>query len=133
MKVSDMADKFKEESELQLTVEAQMLTLVKLNKKIKQVEDENEHLKKLLKQTNPIIVSMEEAGLDEELISRSELRKLRNVSQERELSMEETKKVEIYSKIMANIANKPKAIEVYAKNLKSEELMAQLEQSGQDE
>lgn len=128
-----MADKFKEESELQLTVEAQMLTLVKLNKKIKQVEDENEHLKKLLKQTNPIIVSMEEAGLDEELISRSELRKLRNVSQERELSMEETKKVEIYSKIMANIANKPKAIEVYAKNLKSEELMAQLEQSGQDE
>lgn len=132
MKITEMADKFKEDSISKETFDAQTTVLITLNKKLKHLEDENEHLKKLLKNSNPIIVSMDEAGLDEELISRSELRKLRQVSQERELTMEETKKVEIYSKIMANIANKPKAIEVYAKNLKSEELMSQLE-SGQDE
>lgn len=132
MKITEIADKFKDDLISKETFDAQTAVLITLNKKLKHIEDENEHLKKLLKSSNPIIVSMDEAGLDEELISRSELRKLRQISQERELTMEETKKVEIYSKIMANIANKPKTIEVYAKNLKSEELMSQLE-SGQDE
>lgn len=132
MKITDIADSFKDSSELQLTLAAQMKTLINLNKKIKQVQDENEHLKKLLTQTNPIVVSMDQQGMDEELISRSELRKLRQTSQERELSMEETKKVEIFSKILNTLANKPKAIEVTAKNMKSDELLTLLESSADD-
>lgn len=129
MKISDMADKFKEQQEidLQSVSDAQTKTLIALNKKIKIIQDENEHLKKMLKQTNPIIVSMDEAGLDEELIARSELRKLRQRSQEMELTMEETKKVEIYSKIMNAIANKPKVLTVNTKNLNTDELLSALD------
>lgn len=129
MKISDMADKFKEQNdeELQSIIDAQTKTLITLNKKLKVVQDENEHLQKLLKQTNPIIVSMDEAGLDEELIARSELRKLRQRSQDMELTMEETKKVEIYSKIMNAIANKPKILTVNTKNLKTDELLSALD------
>jgi hypothetical protein len=127
VKIDEMANKFKSEQVDKETFDSQTTVLINLNKKIKQVQDENEHLKKLLKNSNPIIVNMDEAGLDEELIARSELRKLRQTSQDRELTMEETKKVEIYSKIMANIANKPKVLEVTAKNLKSEELIGLLD------
>lgn len=134
MKITDIADKFKEDtSDLQTTVDAQMKTLITLNKKMKTVQDENEHLKKLLKQSNPIIVSMDEAGLDEELIARSELRKLRTYSEQRELSMEETKKVEIYSKIMNTLANKPKKLTIDAKNLKTEDLLGALEAADDDQ
>lgn len=134
MKVDDLAKQFESNAkdDLQETITAQMRALVQTNKKLKLIEEENAHLKKLLTQTNPIIVSMDQQGVDEELIARSELRKLRQYSQDRELSMEETKKVEIYSKIMANIANKPKAIEVSARNLKTEELFAALDNATED-
>lgn len=129
MNISEMADKFEEQTQkdLQDMVEAQTATLISLNKKLKLVQDENEHLKKLLKDTNPIVVSMDEAGLDEELIARSELRKLRQRSQDMELTMEETKKVEIYSKIMNALANKPKVLTVNTKNLKTDELIGALD------
>lgn len=129
MNISDIADKFKEQSdsELQTIVDSQSLVLIKLTKKLREVEEKNQHLEKLLKQSNPIIVSMDEQGIDEELIARSELRKLRQYSQQRELSMEETKKTEIYHKILLALANKPKAIEVYAKNMDTKELAAALE------
>lgn len=135
MKIDQLADEFEKQAkeEAQLTIESQMKVLVATNKKIKILQEENEHLKKLLKQTNPIIVNLDEAGLDEELIARSELRKLRQRSQDQELSMEETKKVEIYSKIMSNLANKPKTIEVTAKNMKTEELFGLLNEATSEE
>lgn len=132
MKIQELAEEYKKDNDLENIIDVQTKTLIKVQKKIKQLEDENEHLKKLLKNTTPIVVSMDEVGLDEELIARSELRKLRQVSQDRELTMEETKKVEIYSKILSNLANKPKTIEVKAKNLKSEELIGLLETSNDE-
>lgn len=127
MKIADLADKFEQNSVDKETFDAQTTVMITLNRKLKLIQEENEHLKKLLKNTNPIIVSMDEAGLDEELISRSELRKLRQLSQDRELNMEETKKVEIYSKILMNLSNRPKVIEVSARNLKTEELAGLLD------
>lgn len=127
MNITDLADKYKEQSELQNAFDAQTMVLIKLQKKIKEIEEKNKHLETLLKNTNPIIVNLDEQGLDEELIARSQLRMLRQLSQERELNTDEAKRTEIYHKILQNLANKSKVIEVRAKNMDTKELAAALE------
>lgn len=115
-------------NDLEATIEAQTKVLITLQKKNKALQEENEHLKKLVQQNAPVVLAPDSAGgLDEEIIARSELRKLLYTSNQRELSMEETKKVEIFSKILIAVQNKPKTIEINAKNMKTEDLLAIVE------
>ncbi len=57
-----------------------------------------------------------------------QLNKLKEISYERELTLEEAKRVEIFSKILNVLENSPKTIKVETKNLDNKELLSLLDQ-----
>ena len=108
-----MMEDFKDLVELKDYCQAQYKTIVNQSKKINELESEVEHLKSLLSQTVPIISPETDVSLlitkNEESIAQMELKKLRDTSLSRELTMEEARKTEIYSKILQQVnANKKK-------------------------
>jgi hypothetical protein len=127
-----MLDEVKDMSELRVFSEAQQKTIIKLSKKNKELEEEVSHLKKLLECQTPIIQTSEQpASLgekfltsDQESICRMELNKLKQTSFERELTLEEAKRVDIYSKILNVLENSPKTIKVETKSIPSQDLMS---------
>jgi len=131
-----MIAQFKSLEDLQAFSKAQQKTLIDITKKLKASEDEVKHLKKLLDGAVPVInapAKMNFATNDEESIAREQLYLLKQISSERQLDFEETKKVEIYTKILLSINNKPKAIEVTTRNLSNEQLIAALNPSEKDD
>jgi len=134
--MADATDKilkqFTEYADLHAFAKAQQKTITELTKKNKQLNEEVKHLKKLLDSTVPVINPnksplIELASNDEESIAREQLWRLKDISKERELTLEETKRVEIYSKILMAIKETPKPIEV-RKNISDAELIAALNQ-----
>jgi hypothetical protein len=125
-----------EVEDLKAFAEAQQKTIVHLTKKIKTLEDENSHLKKLVEQTVPVIKKEgqpEQKGdkfltSDQEAICRVQLNKLRDISFERELTLEEAKRVEIFSKILNLLETVPKTIKVETKGINNEDLLNFLEE-----
>lgn len=104
--IDKMIAKFKTEVELKTYCGVQFKTIEKLSKKLKEKEEETEHLKTLLEK-NTQLMSVSESGVltdttDEEQICRTQLRLLRNQSMNRELTLEESKKVEIFVKLLLN-------------------------------
>ena len=132
MSLDKMLDEVKTLSELRAFSEAQQKTIVKISKKNKELENEIVHLKKLLESQTPIIKTEAEnqsvgekfLTSDQEAICRMELNKLKQVSFERELTLEEAKRVDIYSKILNVLENSPKTIKVETKNASSQELIS---------
>lgn len=131
-----MLDEAKDLAELRVFSEAQQKTIVKLSKKNKELEEEISHLKRLLETTAPIISTNEAAPAvsadkflttDQEAICRMQLNRLKEVSYERELTLEEAKRVEIFSKIINVLENSPKTIKVETKNLDNKELLSLIE------
>lgn len=133
--IDQMLSDFKEVSEIKLFTEAQHKTIIELSKKIKKLEDENNHLKKLLETSTPLIDSDKKDLIqsqsfltsDEETICVTQLNKLRDVSFERELTLEESRRVEIFSKILTTLRNSPKTIKVESKKYTDAELIALIE------
>jgi hypothetical protein len=125
---------YKELTQLQEFAQAQQATIIQLSKKIQRIEEERDHLKTLLESSVPIL---KEEGKElinhkfltsaEEAICTMQLDKLRDISTGRELTLEETRRVEIFSKILATFRNTPKTIEIKSKQLKDEELLALVE------
>lgn len=142
MSLDKMLDDVKELADLKAFSDAQQKTIIKLSKKNKELEDEVVHLKKLLESQTPLIATNPSAGLpaekflstDQEAICRMQLNKLKDVSFERELTLEEAKRVEIFSKILNVLENSPKTIKVESKNLSSQDLLTlvQSEESSDD-
>ena len=124
-------EKIKEYSELKAYSDAQTKTIIELSKKLKIKEDENLHLKKLLESSVPLIKEKRDLtkfeSNDQEYICRTEINKLKDLSMERELTLEEVKKLDIYSKILKELANIPKTIEVKSRNYTEAELLAAAE------
>lgn len=121
----------KDYSELQAYSNAQTKTIVELSRKVNEREQEILHLKRLLEGSAPLIresrdLTKFEAN-DQEYICRTEINKLRDISRERELTLEECKKLDIYSKILKDLLNAPKTIEVKSRNFTDAELLAGLE------
>lgn len=139
MSLDLMLNEAKDLAELRAFSEAQQKTIVKLSKKNKDLEEEITHLKKLLESSAPVIVSDNIPVIqtdkfltsDQEAICRMQLNKLKEVSYERELTLEEAKRVEIFSKILNVLENSPKTIKVETKNLDNKELLSLLEQDPQ--
>lgn len=136
MSLDLMLNEAKDLAELRAFSEAQQKTIVKLSKKNKEMEEEISHLKKLLESSAPVIAVDNAPVLqadkflttDQEAICRMQLNKLKEVSYERELTLEEAKRVEIFSKILNVLENSPKTIKVETKNLDNKELLSLLEQ-----
>lgn len=133
-----MFEQFKSFAELQEYTVAQYNTIIQQSKKITQLESEISHLKKLVTQTTPLIEGRSDSSphlitSDEEAIARLELRKLRDSSMGRELTMEEARKVEVYSKLLHQLSNKPKTIVVDTKKISSDQLLNSLNEASDDE
>lgn len=131
-KILEMHDQFKEYAELKAFSEAQNKTIIDLTKKINQKDEEIVHLKAILEKSTPIIASDKTPAQtlltdDEESICRMQLRKLRDISMSRELTLEETKKVDIYAKLLLNFKEKGKRPTDNAKNQDTNSLLANLE------
>ncbi len=124
---TDLQVNFQEYIELKAYSDAQGKTLIEMSKKIKKLEDDNKELKKHLMNVTPIIKpdapKSAFATTDEETICRQQIYKLKEISMERELTLEETKRLDIYTKILIEVENKPKVFEVKSKNLSDQELM----------
>lgn len=130
---------YRDFNQLQEFAQAQQTTIVQLSKKIQKLEDERDHLKKLLESSVPLL---KEPGKsipgekfltsDEEAICVMQLNKLRDISTERELTLEETRRVEIFSKILTTVRNAPKVIELKSKQLTDGELLALIEKDGNE-
>jgi hypothetical protein len=122
-----MVAQFKTLDDLRAFANAQQKTLIELTKKNKNYEDELKHLKKLLESAVPVIASEQPkvnfSSNDEESIAREQLFLLKNISAERELTFEETRKVEIFSKILNTLKAKPKDVEVKSQQLTEKELL----------
>lgn len=128
----NMVKDFKDYAELHLFAQSQHKTITELSKKITKLEEENKHLKSLLETTTDIVSKPKIIDLsepDEESIARMQLKRLNETSLTRELSYEEAKKVDIYTKLLLSInQNKPKTIEVSAKALSNDDLIKMLEE-----
>ena len=109
MSLEKMLEEFKSVAELQTFAEAQYKTIQDLTKKNKDLKDEIKNLKKQLENGVGVPVTNESSsitvlstGTDEEIIAKVQLAKLKEISYERELTLEETKRTEIFSKILGS-------------------------------
>lgn len=130
----DNNKRFQNIEEWQTFAEAQQQLLIQLNKKLFEKEEEIEHLKKLLSDsTTPLLEESKNKLLnteekDEEAICRMELFKLRQESTTRVLTLEEAKKVDIYSKLLISLENKKDPQEREAQALDTTVLLKALEE-----
>jgi len=108
--ISDVSKKYKdrksllnENSEFRQFVAAQELSITQLRDQIKIKDKEIVHLKELLAASVPVLDSVERIEVqDEECIAEMQLQKLKGLAMNRELTLEEARKFEIYSKIKQN-------------------------------
>lgn len=122
--IEKVAKEFNSVDEMKNYIEAQEKTLVELNRHIIQLENENKNLKTVLDELNVGSGKTDFVVSDEEIICRTQLSLLKNISLERQLTLEESRKVDIYSKILIALNEKPKTIKLETKSLKEEELLA---------
>lgn len=129
-----MIDQFKNFDDLSAFARAQQKTLVELTKKNKKYEDEIKHLKKLLEGAVPVISNkpIDFSANDEESIAREQLFRLKQISNEKELTLEEAKRVEIFTKILNSPKDKSRTIEAQSKNIDTSELLKLLPGSNDD-
>jgi dsDNA-binding SOS-regulon protein len=131
MSFQKMFQDFKDDVELRAFAEAQYQTILELSKKIQKLEEENSHLKQLLENSTPVLEEQKKELLgfnldasNEEIIATIQLNKIKQISYDRELTLEETKKVEIFSKILAGLKSKTtKQEEAKPEALSNEDLM----------
>lgn len=134
--VVTLLSQYKTETELKAFASSQMKVITDLTKKIKKLEEENKHLQKLLKDNTPSLNTINSGALaprldisDEEQIAVMELRRLRDISLDRGLTLEETKRADMMQKMLASIRKEPQNIVIEAKKVSDDELIAAL-QSG---
>lgn len=122
---------------LQAYSNAQTNTIIELSRKLKEAQDEVSHLKKLLEGSVPLIKPegsiITDKANDQEYICRTEINKLREISRDRELTLEECKKLDIYSKILKDLAlTPPKMDQSAAKKATDAELEAIVAEAGKN-
>lgn len=121
MSLDNMMEKFRDSAELQAFCNTQQSLIIKMGKQISELENEKNHLKRLLESSVPIFSTM--VVSEEEQIAREQLRRLNEFSKTRELTLEETRKCEIFNKIMTSVNSKPKVIENSAQSKSDSELL----------
>lgn len=135
--IDKMAKNFKTVAELQAYSNAQFQTITKLNKKIKELSDEIENLKGMLSKSTPLLKE-DAQGLiinpfemsNEEQICMVQLQRLKEISNSRMLTKEESQQLDIFTKSLNLIRNSPKTIRVEtSKDLTEKELLTILEKA----
>lgn len=106
MNIEKLLEQFKNTEELEIFARSQFNQIVQLTKRNKELEAKNAEL---IKQSNNSVQEVPQIDLsksplevldDAKTIAQVQLAKIKKESFERELSLEETKKVEIFNKIL---------------------------------
>src|SRR5579871_956726 len=128
MSIQKTIEQYKTLEQLQQFAIAQQTTIIQMSKKIQKLEDERNHLKDIVDKSVPIIKSVDSAVTEvfennAEYICHMEIAKLKEASKDRELTLEESRKLETYFRIITQIDNKPKPKEKEVEKLGTEELL----------
>lgn len=81
---------------------AQEITIEKLNKKIDELLEQISHLESMLVKKNNLIGNKSSTEMDEVLIAKVQLQKLGEKALNRDLTNEEARRFEIFSKVIQN-------------------------------
>lgn len=125
--ISKLIDEFKDIAEWKQFCEAQQRTINELSKKVMKLEDEKKSLESTIKHFNPsnqLILPSSPETLSEEIICIKQLTLLKEISDVRELTMEETKKTQIFSDILNKIKSNKKDASQSLQKLTDEELLS---------
>lgn len=128
-KVKNYFNTFKTEEEFKAYIEAQQQSFIEVSKKVKNLEDENVNLQKKIEklklEQNKVTVSSLEAQdvSHSEIICLSQIELLKKRTEERELTYEESKKFEIFTKIYQQIKTAKKIGDEDLKKLSNDELL----------
>lgn len=133
--ISKTVAQYKTLEQLQQYAEAQNSTILQLSKKVQRLEEERDHLKKLLETSVPIIKTTDNKiseiyANDSEYICHMEIAKLKEISGLRELTLEESRKLETYFRIVSQVENKTKKPEKEVQKLDTNELLKLVESDG---
>lgn len=126
-----MMKSFVDISELRSFCEQQHKTILELTRKLEKINEKNKHLENILQTKVPTLVGeyspiIQAGRIDEayeENICKMELKKLHDLSVERVLTYEETKKVDIFTKLLLAINQKPKGNIIDTKKKDTDELL----------
>ncbi len=129
-----MLEQIKDFASLQKYAEAQYKTILSLSRKVKVLEEENVELKDLLEKSTPVlneekknfIAYQVEASSDEEMIAKVQLARMKEISMDRELTLEEAKRVEIFTKIL-NTKGSSSSISVQTQKMDNNDLLKMLD------
>jgi hypothetical protein len=132
--IDKMLEQIKDFASLQKYAEAQYKTILSLSRKVKVLEEENVELKDLLEKSTPVlneekknfVVYQVEASSDEETIAKVQLARMKEISMDRELTLEEAKRVEIFTKIL-NTKGSSSSITVQTQKMDNDDLLKMLE------
>jgi hypothetical protein len=132
--IDKMLEQIKDFASLQKYAEAQYKTILSLSRRVKVLEEENVELKDLLEKSTPVlneekknfIAYQVEASSDEEMIAKVQLARMREISMDRELTLEEAKRVEIFTKIL-NTKGSSSPIMLQTQKMDSEDLLKMLD------
>jgi len=102
-----VSQEFNSTDEMKNYIQAQEKTLTELSRRIIQLETENLNLKNLLDEFNIGSGKTDFIVSDEEIICRTQISLLKNTALERQLTLEESRKVEIFTNLLIEINNKP--------------------------
>jgi hypothetical protein len=125
-KINKISKDFEEVSELKALCEKQYRELVSLLEKNKLLESEVEHLKTLLVSNDSFIIPAQNISL-EEMICLEQIAILKKNSQVGELTLEESKKVDLYIKALRIIRNKDGAQQDSLSGFKTDDLLKVLD------
>lgn len=135
MNIDSLISQFKNEEELKVFCSSQFKQIMQLTKQIKDLEDKLSESKEKVKQNNNLAVINQssvpsiQADLlvpseDSKVISQVQLKMLKELSFERELTLEETKKVQIFNEILRVKEDKPVTLKANAKVLQDTDLLS---------
>jgi len=133
-KIEDLKKTLETLEEWQAYCETQLKQISSLLKKTQDLENEKRNLEKLLseerakKAENELGIQQTNLLLKEdvEIIAEIQIKKLKEVSFERELTLDEAKRCEIYNKILLSRVQKEDDVKVESRTLSNEELISAL-------
>lgn len=134
-KVTQIFGQFANDQEKNDFIESQFKVITNLTKENDQLKLKLKNLEDVLAKSTPLLDGpnnlIQKEGMfssHEETIAREQLRLLNNTSIERELTLEEARKVDMYSKILIQCKNEPKKVKSSVEGLGVAELLKIVEE-----
>ena len=134
LSIDDLAKEYQTIEEWKALAQAQQKQVNTLTKKVKELEAEKKDLKKQIEQvpakSTQVIEFPGQSNIllksDVETIAQVQLQKLKEISFDRELTLEEAKRVEIFNKVILSNKVKSNDIDAQSKEFSEEELIGLL-------